>query len=164
MHPQGDCEGPRLDAVNIVLRRFDPDRDQAFLYSSWRNSSYYHAAVPTTDSSADYFKKQTARIKRTLEKATVEIACLADCPSVIVGYVVYTGKHLDWIYVKQDYREKGIGRLLMPKLIETFTDSVTKIGAVLLEKKNQIQGEQKNASAQDPDIRRTSESPGSHPL
>lgn len=52
-----------------------------------------------------------------------------------MGYLVATGTHLDWVYVKEDFRGKGVARLLWQrKGIETVTTDVTRTGAVLVQK------------------------------
>lgn len=142
MHPQGNQTGQSLDAATVVLRLFDQELDQAFIYSSWRNSAFYLSVPAIEESAADFFKNQNAKIKLILRHAQVRIGCLQDCPYVIVGYCVSTGRRLDWIYVKEDYRMRGIGSFLLPKGIETFPDPMTKIGeAILKKKKLKTQGE-----------------------
>jgi GNAT superfamily N-acetyltransferase len=63
------------------------------------------------------------------------MAVLAGDPTHLVGYSVITGKHLDWVYVKADYRKQGIARLLVPQWIETVTSDMTKIGKAIREAK-----------------------------
>lgn len=129
------------DEVSVVIRSFNPEMDQACVYSTWRNSAYY--GVPhRTNPAKPFFKQMTRFIAETLLSATVRVACLEDDPRTIVGYSVSTGNHLDWIYVKVDFRGKGIGTLLVPKNIETYTDRITKIGEKIVEKKNlKLKGE-----------------------
>lgn len=145
-----------MDEINIVVRPFNPDRDEAMVYSTWRNSSFYSAMNRPTGTPSKYFHDKTREIKKILTTAQVRIACFQDDPLVIVGYCVFTGNHLDWIYVKEDFRKKGIGTLLMPKQIETVPCDLTKTGKVLADKKNLlIKGESngrndKGSKAQDP--------------
>lgn len=125
--------------VNIVLRTYHPESDEGFIYSTWRNSSYYGSGVH--QGGADkFFKKQTAKIKQILKDALIFIACLEDDPMTIIGYSVTTGTHLDWIYVKPGeddcFRKKGIATMLMPKTIQTVTHQLTKIGREIVIKKN----------------------------
>lgn len=124
-----------MDEVSVVIRAFHPDADQAFIYATWRNSAFYGSGLPKNESDR-FFKAQTAKIKEILRVASVRIACLSDDPMIIVGYSIENDNHLHWIYVKTDFRNKGVGSLLMPKNIETVTDHLTKIGKILVEKKN----------------------------
>lgn len=121
--------------MNVVLRDYDPSTDQACLYATWRNAAYYGAKRKHQVSPKTFFKRQTTRIDDILTTAETKVACLEDDPTLILGYSVFTGSHLNWVYVKKDYRNKGIGELLVPKHIETVTDSLTKIGDIIATKK-----------------------------
>lgn len=124
-----------MDEVSVIIRPFCPETDEACVYSTWRNASYY--GMPARNSKTngkEFFRKQTALIRDILKNAYVRVACLKDDPMTIIGYSVTTDKHLDFIYVKVEYRNKGIGRLLMPKNIQTVTNRLTKIGLVLVDK------------------------------
>lgn len=125
-----------MDEARVVLRAFDKDRDQAFIYGTWRNSSYHSAEVKPEEIPKIFFSQMTKKIRETLDVAQVKIACLSDDPQLIIGYSIARGDHLDFIYVKDDYREKGIGQMLMPKDIKTVTKHLTKIGKILVDKKN----------------------------
>ncbi len=120
--------------VYVKIRDFDPDKDQAFIYASWRNAAYY-GSDERDDDAKGFFKRQTVFIRDVLKKATVLIACVEDAPEVLLGYAVFTGNHLHWVYVKLEFRARGIGAALVPKDIETVSPYLTKIGAVIVEMK-----------------------------
>lgn len=129
------------EEVKIVIRPFDAPKDQAMIYATWRNSSWYSSFLKHHITANQFFKTQTFRIKNILDHANIRIACLEDAPEVIIGYCVYTGSHLDWIYVKSGegelgFRQKGIATLLVPRDIKTFTSQLTKIGKIIADKKN----------------------------
>jgi ribosomal protein S18 acetylase RimI-like enzyme len=135
------------EELRVILRHFDPDTDQGAIYATWRNSLFYSSDRKkkfAAGSAADgWFKRQTALIRDTLRGAKVKIACLEYDPLTIIGYSVATGSHLDFIYVKIEYRNQGIAKLLMPKNIETVTPDLTEIGAAIAKKKKlKIKGEQ----------------------
>ncbi len=135
----GGSQDPRqpenLGEVNVTLRKYDPETDEGFIYSSWRNGLYYHTEPRNKGNADRFFREASQQIRRTLKAASVSIACLQDSPVVIVGYLVLTGTHLDWIYVKEDFRTRGIGRLLCARQgIETVTSDVTRTGSILVEK------------------------------
>lgn len=121
--------------LDIVLREFDPEDDQAFIYTTWRNGVYYSQKHLRQEDAKEVFKTLTAQIKETLKSANVRIACLEDTPSAIIGYCIFTDKHLDWVYVKEGFRNNGIATLLVPKDIESVTPTLTKVGQAILEKK-----------------------------
>lgn len=125
-----------MDDVSVVIRDFNSQDDEPFIYSSWRNSSYYSSNSKAPGSASKYFTEKSKQIKDILEKAQVRIACLKDSPATMVGYCVYTGDHLNWLYVKTDYRKKGIGTLLMPKTIKSVDEKTTRVGEFLAHKKN----------------------------
>lgn len=130
--------------VSVVLREYDQNEDQACIYATWRNAACYgvNKASRPKDEKA-FFKEQTVLIRDILKTAQVRIACLEDHPMTIIGYSVALETHLEFIYVKIEFRGKGIGRLLMPKNIETVTPNLTKIGAIIVKKKKlKIKGEQ----------------------
>lgn len=130
------------DQVKIVIRLFNQDKDQAFIYATWRNQAYYSALIRPEDPSS-FFRQASHNIKKILETANVRVACLYDSPDTIIGYAVYTLDHLNWIYVKDDYREMGIGTMLWPQEIKSVTCYLTKIGAKIADKKNLILKENK---------------------
>lgn len=123
------------EETKVIIRDFSQDQDQAFIYATWRLSSYYSNLKPHTMQAKDYFSFKTAEIKELIKKAQVRIACLSDSPITIIGYSVSHGEHLYFVYVKEQYRKQGIGNLLLPKDIKTVSDDLTVIGAVIADKK-----------------------------
>lgn len=137
--PLTDSIGNAQD-VMIAGRDYNPETDEAFLFSTWRNGAYYGGdrALPAQE----FFSEQTGRIRDILKTAQIRVACIKDAPEIVLGYAVFTGDfHLEWIYVKLQFRGKGIGRFLTPQL-RTVTPNLTKIGAAIVRKKNlTIKGE-----------------------
>lgn len=125
-----------MDEARVIIRGYEPETDQACLYATWRNAAFYGAKKKHSTNSKRFFKEKTEEIKDILISAQVRMACLEDDRAFIIGYAVSTDTHLDWIYVKKDYRNKGIGTLLWPKGIETVTIKLTKIGNIIATKKN----------------------------
>lgn len=127
------------DIIRLISRPFNPQLDKNCIYALWRNSSFYSNNTkrygPATTHTIKIKKQQTERIRKILQNAQVRVACLEDDPNIIIGYVVYTRDHLDWIYIKPDYRRQGIASMITPRDIETFTDETTKIGQKIIDKK-----------------------------
>lgn len=133
-----------LQELEVILRPYNKTTDEAYIYSSWQNQSYY-SPVERREQLSDkeerirrsaFLKTQSTKICDVLKSSIIRIACLKDSPIVIIGYSVSTQDHLDWIYVKDSYRNKGIGKMLLPKNIKTFTNDLTKLGKIILDKKN----------------------------
>lgn len=74
-------------------------------------------------------------IEAILLKGNVNIACLQDDPSVIIGYSILSSDYqaITWVYVKQAWRNKGIATNLIPKN-PTAVTHLTKVGKLLLPK------------------------------
>lgn len=125
-------------AVEIVLRPIT-EWDYGFIYSSWRKSSFYFSQKQhhLTDPHS-FFTEKTMQIKECLRTQQGAIACFSDDAETIVGYSIYSPTHLYWIYVKAEFRHRGIGTLLVPKAITTYTDDMTKIGAAIVKKKKLV--------------------------
>ena len=88
------------------------------------------------EKSENFFRHKTAQIKALLTYSKTNVACFKDDPNVIVGYECHTNDHLDFIYVKPDFRRQGIAKLLLPKNIKTYTSLVTNIGKLIADQKN----------------------------
>ena len=133
------------DDVMVMGRDLAPE-DLPFIYATWRNG-LFHGLINKEDlpPAEEFFRLQTAKIKNILEFANVRIACIKDAPEVILGYAIFTGDgHLEWIFVKEQFRGKKIGTFLTPRL-KTVSPEMTKAGAAIVNKKNlTIKGEYPN--------------------
>ncbi len=63
----------------------------------------------------------------------VKVACLKDSPDVIVGYSVYRGSTLDYVFVKKAWRGIGVAKSLVPSGIVKVTH-ITAVGRSILKK------------------------------
>lgn len=135
-------EGRMTDSIGtpedvMVSGREMLPEDLAFVYSTWRNGIYYGSLNRDKFPPADqFFREQTERIKNILAHAHVRMACIKDAPDVILGYAVFTGDlHLEWIFIKPQFRAKGIANFITVKT-KTVSPPVTKSAAAIVEKKN----------------------------
>lgn len=145
-HEYKDHVGSKED-VMVAGREGTPE-DEAFIYATWRNGSYY--GPNRMKPAAEFFRAKTEEIREILSRAKqvhqgIRIACIKDAPEVILGYAIFTGDgHLEWIFVKEQFRGKKIGTFLTPRL-KTVSPEMTKAGAAIVNKKNlTIKGEYPN--------------------
>lgn len=127
--------------TKVVIRPYITD-DAAFVYSTWRNSLWYDKKRDSCGSDS-FYRTATKKIKHLIKMPGVEIkiACLSDDHNHILGCSVKTNNCLEWVYVKEDYRNEGIAKLLCYPFKE-ITKPSTKIGAAIAKNKGlKIKGE-----------------------
>lgn len=115
-------------SATIVTRPFNPETDNAIIYSTWRNSIWYDQERDNRHSN-EFYSQATRAIKELLQRPTTEvkIACDQKDPDFIAGYSVMSGSHLHFVYVKINFRNKGIAKLLT-KGAKTIEAPATKVG------------------------------------
>ena len=121
------------ETAQAIIRPARPG-DHALIYSTWRNALWYAEKRDPKESSQFY--KDTSEIIRGIlsrPECRVRVACLSEDPDMLLGWSVFLADHLEFVYVKIDYRRKGLGRLLT-KGFKTFSQPQTKIGKSLKEK------------------------------
>lgn len=124
-----------LDPIEtVVIRPYESKSDDPFLFSSWRNSVWFDAH---TNNQIDpvFYRQKTKEIKILLNIPGVEtrMACLKNNPDQIVGYSVLNHNTLEFVYVKLDYRNQGVAKLLAKGFLD-IAKPCTKIGNAI--KKN----------------------------
>lgn len=85
---------------------------------------------------ASYFNAYPKYIKSILDRpsVTVRLAMLGDDEDVLLGFSVSEGPILHYVNVPFDYRNHGIGRKLVPFVVERFSH-ITETGMKLWTKK-----------------------------
>lgn len=102
--------------LNTQLRFRDAcQQDVAFIFNSWLKSNRHSAGlfdVPTPV----YFAQHHLLIEGLLKNCTTTMACNVDDASQIFGFIVYETVEgtpvIHYIYVKEPYRQLGLGRVL----------------------------------------------------
>lgn len=119
----------------VIIRKAGTGADHAFVYATWRNALWYAERRQAKNESSDFYKQASKMIADLIDQPNTEVkvACLGDDPDMFLGWSLMRGDHLEFIYVKIDYRRKGIGGLLA-KGFKTFSEPKTKIGKALAEK------------------------------
>ncbi len=105
----------------ISFRSFLPD-DLNFILSTWLRGLYYGNDFFNLIDNHIYFVNYEFVIKRILQRptTTINICCLKDDPSVILGYAVTENNEnknvLHWCFVKNIWRGIGISKDLLDPL------------------------------------------------
>lgn len=95
----------------VILRDALPG-DLPFVSATWlrhyRRRNAALAAVPDVT----YILEQRALIFAILARSIVTVACDSADPSLIMGYVVSSGRTIHWLQVKKVFQRHGLGRML----------------------------------------------------
>lgn len=131
---EGMGEDPEVSTV--VVRAFDSQRDSPMLYATWRNALWFDTPGREQSQNHKFFRQATRLIKTILSSTdtAVHIACLSDDPNMILGASVINKNNLVWVYVKPDYRAKGIATMLARGAV-TVSNPSTKIGKAIVKGK-----------------------------
>jgi hypothetical protein len=110
-----------------ILREAN-ENDVSFIFSSWLKS--YRNTQKYVNSDV-YFKGQHDLIELILRTSNVVVICTEDDEESIIGYVVYRGNTLHYIYVKSVFRNLGMARQLLsvfdsgkPRQFSHFTPAI----------------------------------------
>jgi hypothetical protein len=134
------------ESLSVIIRAYNPVSDAPLIYSTWRNSIWFDEKRDAKQSDM-FFRKLTQKIKNILNNTycNVRIACLKEDKEIIVGYSVFIDHNLEWIYVKEAFRKKGIG-LALTRNLQTISSPQTKIGKAIALKKEL---KEKNGNTED---------------
>lgn len=118
------------------IRDYEPG-DHAFIMASFLRGLYYgdswFSIIPKNLFMGAYKHVAEAIVKSP--KNAVKVAVLKEDPTVIIGYSILN-RELDkihFVYVKKDWRNKGLGKALTP-LYPRVATHLTKTGKSLLSK------------------------------
>lgn len=106
------------------------------LFATWRNALWFDTEDKDESKNHKFFRDCTRLIKSLLANADTKarIACLVEDPNLILGASVINKDNLIWVYVKADYRSRGIATLLA-KGIKTVSNPSTRIGKAIVKNK-----------------------------
>lgn len=119
----------------VVIRDFHPD-DKNFILSTWLRGLRYGNSWFLEIEPAVYFKVYQKVVEMLLAnpKVLVRVACLAEDPRAILGYAVYSGKRIDYVFVRKKRRGIGIATSLVPIDIKVASH-LTDVGRSIARKK-----------------------------
>ena len=107
-----------MSEMQVTLRVYYPKTDEPFVYATWLNNQWY--AIPKKDrpNKCRWFKDKCSQISNILSISDTLVSCLKSDPYVILGYIVINEGHLEWLYIKEDFRRCGVETLLISQLKE----------------------------------------------
>lgn len=109
--------------------------DKAFVMATWLRGLYYGDSWFSSIPKSIFMNNYKLILEAILSKHIVKVACLKEDSNVIIGYSVLSKDYstIHWIFVKQAFRNKGVGRSLVPQY-PTFVSHLTVLGKSLLHK------------------------------
>lgn len=113
------------------------ESDENFVLSTFLKGLYYgdswFSQIPKNIFMDNYKKVAQALVKTQV----IKIACLKDDPDVIIGYSILSHDYqtIHFVYVKEKWRKRGIGRSLLPQYPNAVSH-LTTLGKSLLNKLN----------------------------
>lgn len=111
--------------------------DKNFILASFLRALYHgdswFSFIPRGIFMSNYSK--IAEIIITNPKNIVKIACLREDPDTILGYSILSGDYqgIHFCYVRKAWRDKGIGRSLVPQY-PSYVTHLTNVGRELMSK------------------------------
>lgn len=128
-----------MNKTDLIATRDATPADSGFIFATWLRGLRYGNSWFELIESVVYFKVYHDFIESILNRPTtvIKIACLKDDPEVILGYSVYSGTSLHWVFVKKAWRSIGIARSLVPTNTTTVTH-MTNVGLSILKKHKNV--------------------------
>lgn len=124
-----------VDKKDLITTRDRLPADTNFILATWLRglrygNDWFELIEPTA-----YFETYHKVIESLLAKPEVKVlvSCLKDDPEIILGYSVFEGPRLHWVFVKKPWRMIGIAKSIVP--VETsIATHVTVIGRSIMQK------------------------------
>ena len=124
-----------MDEMKIIIRAYNPKKDAGIIYDTYPKGVYYGAYIPIVTPKDKWFKEFFIKMKDQLQRDTVLIACLGNNVDTILGYSIIDSDSLKFVYVKEAFRNQGIGTLLTKNKYSTIEEHhLTKVGYAILHK------------------------------
>lgn len=124
---------------DLISIRKIAEADKNFIYSTWLDGVYYGNDLYKTADKIQFKNKYKKFLYKVMEnsKTEVQIACLKDDPDIILGYAVFEGSTLHFVYVKAAWRKIGLAKDLIPKDLKNISiySPLTDIGLGILGQK-----------------------------
>lgn len=113
----------------IRFRTYNKSKDQTFIYDTWlKGLRYGNRWFGAIDHQA-FFKTYYQVLETLFNRPNIgiKVACLVEDSDVIIGYCVFEGDAIHWVFVRPDWRGIGLSKDLIPAGIKTATH-LTEVG------------------------------------
>jgi hypothetical protein len=118
-------ERKEIDGTLVCVRPPEPG-DINFMLSTMLRGLFFGSKFWGEVDQDSFFKYYEPFLKTLMLKSDIRVACLDDDQDVILGWSMYSGSVMHFVFVKKSYRKKGIAKMLCPSGIDTvshITDS-----------------------------------------
>jgi GNAT superfamily N-acetyltransferase len=88
------------------------EQDAPFVRHAW-----VRGAASLADKLGFAVPSAKRRAQRMAERSTILVAYDRDEPTVLLGFVAFTGRTVHWVYVPEAFRGIGIGRALVRRVV-----------------------------------------------
>ena len=125
--------------IKVITRPARP-ADRNFILATWLRGQYYGNPGFKLVPQDEFFKSYTSVVERILYDPEIDITIASgnEDPNWIAGFAVRKQDALYWIHVKEDFRKKGIAKLLIGEIPISRIKALTKAGAAIARKKGLI--------------------------
>ena len=118
----------------MIQQRPANQNDRAFIYSTALKGLFHGVSLYKEIEKTAFFTNYSKIVDGLLQVADIRVACLADDPDVIVGYMICRGDVIDWAFTKQAWRGKGVQKLLAGSSVFKFCTHLTPPGNAIRKK------------------------------
>ena len=95
--------------------------DQAFIFATFLKGLRFGNDYYKLIDQDSYFKNYHQILTQLLIRRQCKVACLKSDSDTILGYSIFSGTIVDWVFVKPAWRRIGIAKDLLPVGINTCT-------------------------------------------
>jgi hypothetical protein len=99
--------------MNFKTRDLNPDTDTNFILKSWLTTFKNTGPAVIRMLDSEYFQDYQVIIKHFMSHSKTTIVCDPDDEAVIWAYMVESPHAIHYIYVKETFRQLGIGKFLV---------------------------------------------------
>jgi hypothetical protein len=100
----------------VVSVREGIESDKGIIWATMPKGVYYSGRSKQAIHKTVWFSHFHSYLANLLDTGLVFVACIEGDPSTILGYSLFQGECLHYVYVKKDFRRNGIGALLVEQV------------------------------------------------